>query len=201
MKALRFALMPAMLLGFAGPAAAEKLSLDMISDYFNGFSTAEAGFTQYNTDGSRSNGTLYIHRPGRVRFEYEPPNDALVIAGGGQVAIFDNKSNEPPTQYPLKRTPLNLILKRNVNLKAENMVVAHVEHEGETVIVAQDPEHPDYGSIRLHFSANPVALTKWVIQDEIGNETTVALNQLQTGTEIGSLKFNIVFETQDRLGE
>lgn len=201
MKAIRFALIPALLLGFAGPAAAEKLSLDQISDYFNGFRTAEAAFTQFNADGSRSEGRLYMHRPGRARFEYEPPNEALVIAGGGQVAIFDNKSNEPPTQYPLRRTPLNLILKRDVNLKSENMVVNHVEYEGETVVVAQDPEHPEYGSIRLHFSPEPIALTKWVIMDEVGSETTVALEDWQTGHEIGSMKFNIVFETQDRLGQ
>ncbi|NIM20052.1 MAG: outer membrane lipoprotein carrier protein LolA, partial [Candidatus Latescibacteria bacterium] len=85
------------------------------------------------------------------------------------------------TQYPLRKTPLNLILKRTVDLKDENMVVAHVEHDGETVIVAQDPEHPEYGSIRLHFTEAPVALTKWVIRDEVGGETAVHLESLETG--------------------
>ena len=200
MKALRFALLPGFLMGLAGPAAAEKLSLDQISTYFNGFKTAEAGFTQFNSDGSRSTGRFYLQRPGRARFEYDPPNDALVMAGGGTVAVFDNKSNQPPSEYPLKRTPLNLILKRSVNLKAENMVVAHQEYQGETVIVAQDPEHPEYGSIRLHFSPEPMALTKWVIVDDVGGETTVALEKFETGVKISSFKFNIPFEIENRLG-
>ena len=189
------------MLGFASPAMAEKLSLDQISDYFNGFRTAEAGFTQFNSDGSRSSGRLFMHRPGRARFEYDPPNQALVIAGGGNVAIFDDKSNEPPSQYPLRRTPLNLILKRSVDLSDENMVVAHVEYEGETVVVAQDPEHPEYGSIRLHFSPEPVALTKWVIQDEVGSETQIQLSNMTFDQDISSFKFNIKFETEARIGE
>ena len=72
-----------------------------------------------------STGRIFIKRPGRVRFEYNPPDKALVMAGGQQVAIFDGKSNVPPEQYPLKRTPLNLILASNVNLGKAKMVVGH----------------------------------------------------------------------------
>ena len=72
------------------PAVAEKLSLNAISKYLNGLSTVKGAFTQINDDGTISTGTIYIKRPGRVRFEYDPPEAALVMAGGGQVAIFDS---------------------------------------------------------------------------------------------------------------
>ena len=72
---------------------ADKLSLNAISAYLNGIATAKTDFTQVNDDGSLSTGTLYLKRPGRVRFEYNPPEKLLVMAGGGQVAIFDGKSN------------------------------------------------------------------------------------------------------------
>ncbi|HEX9858531.1 MAG TPA: outer membrane lipoprotein carrier protein LolA, partial [Paracoccaceae bacterium] len=120
-------LAPALCLALALPAAAEKIPLSALSQYLNGLTTAEAEFTQINADGSIATGKLYIKRPGRVRFEYAPPENSLVLAGGGQVAIFDAKSNQPPEQYPLKRTPLNLILAENVDLGRAKMVVGHFE--------------------------------------------------------------------------
>ena len=66
----------------ARPAfAADMLSLDQISTYLNSFTTAQATFRQRNADGSVSTGRLFLKRPGRARFEYDPPNDALVLAG------------------------------------------------------------------------------------------------------------------------
>ena len=72
-------------------AAAKELSLNEISNIMNRIGKAEAPFTQYNADGSRSKGKLYINRPGRMRFEYEGKGDLLVVAGGGNVAIFDGQ--------------------------------------------------------------------------------------------------------------
>ncbi|MDA0961713.1 MAG: outer membrane lipoprotein carrier protein LolA, partial [Proteobacteria bacterium] len=76
----------------AAPAVAEQLPLSAISDYLNGLQTGRAAFTQINDDGSLATGTLFIRRPGRMRFEYDPPEEAVVVAGGGTVVIFDPKS-------------------------------------------------------------------------------------------------------------
>ena len=75
----------------ASPLVAEKISIDRLSSYLDGLKTVEAKFTQISSDGSLSTGALFIKRPGRIRFEYDPPNDALVLASGGQLAIFDPK--------------------------------------------------------------------------------------------------------------
>lgn len=200
MKTLRMSLVAVATLCAALPAMAEPLSLKQISAYFNGFKTAKGGFTQINGDGSMSTGTLFLHRPGRMRFEYDPPNDALVMAGGQQVAIFDPKSNQPPEQYPLRRTPLSIILKRNVDLSRANMVVNHFSDDTTTTVVAQDPENPEYGSISLVFTDNPVQLRKWVIDNNAGDQTTVVLGDLEFGLKLSSFLFSIQFETEDRLG-
>jgi len=181
---------------FASPVFADKIALAEISNFFNGFRTAEAEFTQINGDGSKSTGTLYIHRPGRARFEYDPPEGALVMAGGGQVAIFDPKSNSNPEQYPLRRTPLSIILARKVDFSREKMVVAH-EAKGETTIVtAQDPKNPEYGTIQLVFTGNPVKLQQWVITNGSGDQTKVVLGDLRTGTKLSSFLFNITHEVE-----
>ena len=180
------------------------LSLRDLSGYFNSFETAESDFTQVNPDGSLSTGRLMIHRPGRVRFEYDPPNRDLVIAAGGSVNIFDARSNQGPTVYPLRRTPLNLILGRRVDLTRDRMVVDHFQEGPTTVVVAQDPERPEYGNIRLVFSADPVELRQWVITDDMGRETTVILGDLQVDARLATGIFNVDRElrlrgiTQDR---
>ena len=180
------------------PARAELVPLATLSAYLNGLTTAEADFTQINADGSISEGRLYIRRPGRVRFEYAPPDRSLVMAGGGQVAIFDAKSNQPPEQYPLRRTPLNLILADKVNLGTARMVVGHYEAEDTTRVVAQDPDAPEYGTIELVFSNDPVALTSWIITDDLGNRTTIVLDQMVTGMNLPASLFNITLEVEKR---
>ena len=168
---------------------AEKLPLSAISGYLNGLETAQGPFTQINDDGTLSTGTLYMHRPGRMRFEYDPPDSAVVIAGGGAVTIHDTKSNQPPESYPLRRTPLSIILARNVDLGRANMVVGHGFDGTATVVTAQDPENPEYGSIELMFTAEPVELRKWVIHDGSGGQTTVIMGGLQAGGHLSSLLF------------
>ncbi|MGV6811489.1 MAG: LolA family protein [Brevirhabdus sp.] len=199
MKALRVSLLVCATILAPAMAAAEKIPLNDLSKYLNGLKIAQAKFTQINSDGSLSTGTLYLRRPGRARFEYDPPNNALVIAGGGQVAIFDPKSNQPPEQYPLKKTPLNLILERNVNLGRSGMLVGHAEDGPTTIIAAQDPEHPDYGRIDLVFTGNPVELRKWIITDEAGTQTTVILNGLEELNSVSARLFNITYETELRV--
>lgn len=180
-----------------GPAAAAQLSLNAISQYLNGLQTAQSEFTQINPDGTISTGRVFIKRPGRVRFEYNPPDEALVMAGGGQVAVFDGKSNSGPQQFPLRRTPLNLILARNVDLARANMVVGHTSDATTTTVTAQDPEHPEYGTIEMVFTAAPVELRQWIITDDTGAQTTVVLGALETGVTLGARMFNIVQEAEN----
>lgn len=180
------------------PAFADRIPLSEISRYFNGFTTAEGEFTQINPDGSLATGRIYIRRPGRVRFEYDPPEESLVMAGGGQVAIFDGRSNQGPNQYPLSKTPLNLILERNVDFSNRRMVVGHTDDGTTTTVVAQDPENPQYGSIRLVFSTGPTELRQWVIRDDTGAETTVILGDMRFGNDLSAGLFNITAEVDRR---
>ncbi|WP_170401008.1 LolA family protein [Ruegeria arenilitoris] len=182
MKQIAFALA----LTLAAPAAwaAEKLPLSQISNYLNGLKTVQTTFTQVNDDGSLSTGKLWLQRPGKMRFEYDPPSSAVVLANTGTVQIFDPKSNQPPEQYPLNRTPLSLVLARNVNLGQANMVVGHDFDGTATVVTAQDPKNPESGRIELMFTDNPVELRKWVIHDNAGTQTTVLLGQLDTGKNL-----------------
>lgn len=196
MKKIAFAL--ALCLCAPAAWAAEKLSLNEVSAYLNGITTAQASFTQINDDGSLSTGKLYLHRPGRMRFEYDPPDNALVLARAGAVLIVDPKSNQPPETYPLNRTPLSVILAKQVDLLRANMVVGHDFDGTSTIIRAQDPENPEYGSIEMLFTGSPVELRKWVIRDGSGGQTTVILGALETGINLSQGLFSAIGANNNR---
>tara|TARA_R110002074_G_scaffold127995_3_gene268102 strand:- start:925 stop:1524 length:600 start_codon:yes stop_codon:yes gene_type:complete len=192
---MRFITSAALTLGLAVltplAAMAQQLPLSDISGYLNKLQTAKGEFTQINDDGSISTGTILIKRPGKVRFEYNAPDSALVVAGSGTVVIYDRKSNQPPETYPLARTPLSIILAKNVDLGRAKMVTGQKYDGTATTVTAQDPEHPEYGNIQLKFTANPVELRQWIINDGNGSQTTVILGNLQKGGDIPNSKFDI----------
>ena len=198
MNMFRALIAPLALIVLSLPAVAREIPLDELSAYLNGIVTAEAPFVQVNGDGSKAKGMIFIKRPGRVRFEYSKPDKSLVLASAGTVAIFDAKSNQPPTQYPLARTPLNLILAQRVDLAAAKMVVGHSEVGKTTRVRAQDPKHPDYGTIELVFTDNPVALSQWIITDDLGNQTSLTLGDMTVGNTYQPSMFSIDIENKKR---
>ena len=191
MKLVKLALVTALASTLAAPAWADKLSLNAISKYLNGLQTAKGAFTQINDDGTISTGTIYISRPGKIRFEYNPPDQTLVLASAGAVAIFDSKTNQGPETYPLNRTPLKIILAKNVDLARANMVTGHTDDGTATIVTAQDPEHPEYGDIQLKFTGNPIELRQWIINDDSGSRTTVVLGELKKGGNFPYRLFDI----------
>ncbi len=196
----RILLAAALSLTSAMPALAEAVPLRDLSTYLNDLRTAQATFTQINADGTVSTGDLYLHRPGRVRFDYDG-DELLVIAGGQRVAIFDGRSNTHPEQYPLSETPLNLILARNVDLARSGMVTDHSFDGTATRVRAQDPDRPEIGSIEMVFTGDPIELRQWVIIDGGGSETTVVLGGLEEGVRLPSRYFNIPIEINSRTGD
>lgn len=195
MKHMRIFIVPALIAAMATPAMADKLSLNVISKYLNTLKTATGAFTQINDDGTIATGTIYIKRPGKIRFEYNPPDAALVLASAGTVAVFDPKVNQGPQVYPLNKTPLSIILAKNVDLGRAKMVVGHTYDGKATTITAQDPEHPDYGNIQLKFTGNPVELRQWIINDNSGSSTTVVLGALKKGGRMPHKLFDIELNT------
>ena len=175
----------------SNPSLAERISLNKISDYINGLTTLQADFEQINSDGSIDRGKLYIRRPGRMRLEYTAPNNALVIAGAGSVAIFDDKSKNGPTLFPLKKTPLNLLLKKNVDLYKNEMITEHTANNENTFIVAKDPKRKSQGSIKMVFSNSPVSLQGWTITNQSNQKTKIILDKLDKKTKIPLYLFNI----------
>ena len=182
----------------ASPLSAEKINVEDLSAYLNALTTLRAGFTQISSDNSLSTGALFIKRPGRARFEYDPPNNALILAVGGQLAIFDPQGNTEPERYPLSKTPLSLILADKINLAQDRMVTGH-EYDGiSTILTVQDSDFPERGIIRLVFTGPATQLRQWMILDQNGDQTVVILNDMKTQISLPESLFNIFINREKR---
>ena len=162
----------------APPAFGQTLSLSQIDAYLNSVKNFQADFTQINSDGSSSSGTLYIARPGKMRFEYNPPTSAQVIASAGTLVVIDGKSNSGPKTYPLRQTPLWQILAPEIDLLNSKNLAAHGQSSDFTTIDLIDPKRPQLGQIRLFFQHDPIVLKQWVVRDQLGQNTTVVLDSI-----------------------
>lgn len=187
---LRIMLLACLTLSPVASSAAEQLKLAEISDYLNGLETLTGDFRQINDDGSVSTGKLYIRRPGRMRFEYDPPEQALVIAAASAVVIIDKKSNQPPETYPLNRTPLSLLLGRDIDLTRAKMVRNATFDGRATIVTAEDPDNLEQGYLEMYFTDEPTRLAQWVIHDASGGRTTVVLGAFEMGMSLPNSLFD-----------
>ena len=179
-------------------ASAEKFSLVELSNYFNTFDTFQADFHQFSDDGSIASGVILIKKPGRLRIDYEKPEDLLILASGGQLAIFDPKGDPEPTSFPLNVTPFSLVLKNPINLVGSSNILSHDYNNGETSVSLYDPKYPERGNIKLIFSGKTPILDRWLIQDEFGNITMMSIERYDENIALGEIQFNIPLEIEKR---
>ncbi len=179
----------------AAPLSAQ-VNAAPIEAYLRSLRSARGRFRQRNANGSVQTGTFHLLKPGRIRFEYDQPEGAMVIADGTMVGVFDPKSNRNPTRYPLSRTPLHLLLRNELSLREPGLVLGATEDGNGIHITVTDPRRPEEGRMRMTFSRDPVALREWVVTPANGRSTAVSILEMQTGVEVARTLFNIELEAQ-----
>jgi len=183
-SALAALLIPALpALAPAQMSGADARDLTRISNYLNGVTTLEGNFVQIGHDGELSEGQFYLRRPGRIRFEYKPPNPALVIADGVWVGVYDTRLNTLD-RIPLGSTPLDILLKKRVDLRGDGAIRSIERSPGLMRVTAIDPDSPDQGSITMVFAENPLELRQWIVVDPQGLTTTVVLSEMRSNVEL-----------------
>ncbi|MXU64822.1 LolA family protein [Oceanomicrobium pacificus] len=179
------------LLGLAWPAAAAPVNRTQLSNYLNSLQRAEGRFRQTNPDGSRSSGRFLLAKPGRIRFEYDGQPKALVVADGVSIGVIDAKSNTGAQRYPLRSSPLSVLLRNNVNLNSSALVRSFGSNDQRTRITLVDPSSREIGSITMLFRNDPLLLDGWIIRDKAGKETQISLTEVRIGGQIDMGLFNI----------
>jgi outer membrane lipoprotein-sorting protein len=177
----------------------DKSDLDRVSAYLNAIHTMKAAFVQIGPEGQVDQGTFYIEKPGRMRFEYTPPNPTLVVSDGSTVAV-ENKRLNTVDRYPIWSTPLNLILSSAVNLKT-NQEIAGVQHQpGELIVDARSHSSKVNGNITLVFAEPNLELRQWTVVDAQGLATTVSVRDVRQDVHLDPSLF-VIPDTSAKQGQ
>jgi outer membrane lipoprotein-sorting protein len=171
----------------------ERGIIERANAYFTSMTTMVAKFTQIGADGRRLGGTLFLQRPGRLRFDYDPPATMQVIADGSNVAVRDRKLATQDL-YFISQTPLKFLLRERVNL-GEDIRVIGVQNERDGVRISLEDRSTLGGTSRitLYFDGQMENLQQWRITDAQGFQTTVILNNVEKGRPIDQSAFKIEY--------
>lgn len=180
--------------------AKQRASLDRISQYLSGIQTLVGNFVQIAPDGSRTEGTFYIQKPGKVRFEYSPPSPIDVIADGSSVAVR-NRDLATQDLWPLSQTPLRYLLADHINLLRDTDVVS-VSSDDKFISVVVEEKEVVIGTSRLlmMFDAKNLTLKQWTVTDPQGLDTTVAVYNLDSGVKPDPNLFVINYQRSPSIG-
>jgi outer membrane lipoprotein-sorting protein len=158
--------------------AKQRALLDRISLYLSGVQTMVGNFVQVGPDGGRTEGTFYIQKPGKVRFDYNPPTPIDIIADGSSVVVRD-RNLATQDLYPLSQTPLRYLLAERIDLLRDTDVVSvSVDDTFATVVIQEKQLVVGTSRLMIMFDAKDLTLKQWTVTDPQGLDTTVAVYNL-----------------------
>ena len=178
---------PALLLPVLS-ARAQDAALARVEAYFNGLTTLRARFLQIAFNGASAEGTAWIWRPSRMRFEYDPPEPTLLVAADRQFFHWD-KELKQATVVPLESTPLGVLLRTPLRLSGD-VTVGGVDRAGGALrVTVFRTGHQAEGRIQLVLEENPMELRQWVVVDAQNRPTRVTLNRIEKGLRFDPFLF------------
>lgn len=174
--------------------ANQRALIDRVSLYLSTIQTLVGDFVQVGPDGSRSEGQLYLLKPGKIHFAYNPPSVIEVVADGSSVVVRDRKLATQDL-YPLNQTPLRFLLAERIDLMRDTTVTS-VSADDMFVTVVIEEKHPIVGTSRLMmmFGAKDLQLRQWTVTDPQGYDTTVAVYNLDTSKRPPESLFRINYD-------
>lgn len=172
------------------PVSAERTQdLKRLSDYLNGISSIVADFSQVAPDGSLASGKFFLKRPGKMRWQYDPPTPVLMVANGGEMVYYDYDLQQV-SHIPLDSTLANFLAQEKIDLTDKFVQIEDLNKTpGMMRLTLKQTDKPEAGKLTLEFSDMPLQLRNMVITDSQGQTTTVALQNAQYGGELDNKLF------------
>lgn len=148
--------------------------------WFDGISTMKADFTQVASDGTAATGELHLRRPHRMKIIYDLEEPLILLTTPVWLHV-DRPDEKRVTSYPVRETPLSLILREQVELRSSDFETRHQVRNGITEIVLIKDTGEGAGELTLEFTEQPFELRKWTIRDAADVTTTVTLQNMRFG--------------------
>ena len=172
----------------------QRIMLEKVNTYFNSVTTLVGKFVQVGPDGSKTEGQFYMQKPGKIRFEYDPPSPIELISDGDTVAVRDRKLATQDI-YPLSQTPLKFLLSDKLDLmKDANVVGVYQDELFVTVVIEEKNVLAGTHRLMIMFGKKDLQLKQWTVTDPQGYDTTVAVSDLDSSKKPDPKLFKINFE-------
>jgi outer membrane lipoprotein-sorting protein len=173
-----------------GPLGANDI-VKRANGYFNGLSSFTGDFIQISDDGRRYRGKLMVERPGKMRFDYDPPARVLILSDGTTVAVVDERL-KTKDRYPLGQTPLKFLVQERVDLGRDlKLIRARADNETASVLVEDKTTFGGTSRVNLLFDRATFNLKGWTVTDAQGTKTTVQVANITTGKNLSEKLFKI----------
>ena len=169
----------------------ESADIRRIEDYLNGITTMRAKFTQINPDGTSAHGTLYIQRPGLLRFDYAPPESYLIVANGVWF-IYVDRELQHASHIPLRQTLAWYLVRDPISLSDGVSITRFERGPGTMRVSFVETDDPDAGAVTFAFSDRPLELKSWSITDSQRQNTRVTIDSPQFGLTLDRELFRFV---------
>jgi outer membrane lipoprotein-sorting protein len=181
-------------------AGAERTAaLALANQTLNTVQRLQGRFVQTAPNGARAGGLFYLQRPGKLRFQYDPPATMLIVADGSVVSLRDT-ALRTTERTPLSSTPLNLILGAQIDLARDSRIL-RVAHSGPWLLIsARDRSGQTDGQITLHFHGAGAELRSWDVHDVTGARTRITLSELTQPASLDRRLFRLEDMLPDRHG-
>lgn len=158
--------------------------------------TATGNFVQTNADGTITNGTFALNRPGRMRFDYDDPTPILIVSDGTTVAMQDTEL-ETVDRVPIGATPLGLILSTQLNVDEDVDVLSILQNDDRTGIRVSDASGELEGSLTMVFDKTTYDLLGWLAVDGNFQTTVVDLTDVETNVRVDPRLFRLDEDDDD----
>ena len=173
----------------AQSSAQDHADLSRIEAYLNGIRSLKARFMQTAPDGAITQGVALMQRPGKMRFQYDPPSPFLLVANYGILVFHDAQLNQT-SNIPLSRTPLGILLGDHTTLSGDVTVTKFVRLPGQLQVSLVRTSSPGEGTLTLLFADNPLTLRQWIVLDQQGKQTRVAFTEMEVGAAVDARLFD-----------
>lgn len=174
---------------------ARATALTRASASLNAVRNVQGRFVQIAPGGQRATGVIYLsrgqsNRMGRLRFEYDAPSQFLVVADGVNVATIDRQLRST-TRVGIGETPLQYLLKPNIDLDRDTRVVQVSQTATALLITVRDRSNRVEGSLTLALDPTTYALRAWEVTDGARQTTRLELTEARAVNAINARLFQI----------
>lgn len=168
--------------------AKHKATIARVENYLSGLSSITSEFTQVAPDGTLTSGKFFLERPGKMRWQYNPPTPVLMVANGSEMIYYDYEL-EQLTHIPLDSTLVGFLAKNKISFSDSVGIISFEEKTGSIRIGIAQKERPTDGQLILEFVDKPLLIRNMVVTDTSGQVTTVSLNNANFGVKIDEKLF------------